>query len=47
MSWVDLSDDEVAARLRQHGAGDADVEVLVRDRDEPWAAARITGVLDG
>lgn len=40
--WSDLSDDELRARLEQRGIPSFVVDTLIRWRDEPDVAERIT-----
>lgn len=47
MRWDDLGDDELHARLVQHGLDRTSAGALVVDRDEPSAAALIAETLDG
>lgn len=44
--WTEeLGDDELLARLEQHGVEPDDPKVLVEHRDSPYASARIRRVL--
>lgn len=43
--WQDLGDDELRARLRQHGARLDDIGPAVMNREDPEVAAYITEVL--
>jgi hypothetical protein len=47
-TWSDLTDDELMARLLQRGLGPAEhLAAMVRYRDEPDVAERITELLEG
>lgn len=45
MTWDDLSDGELHARLVQHGCDQAVADGLVADRDLPHTQRRIAGWL--